>query len=46
VDDIIIAGNEAQEVELSLNTLVETLTKNGWIINPEKNQNMPNRLNS
>jgi hypothetical protein len=38
VDDIIIAGNEAEEVELSLNVLVETLTKNGWTINPDKIQ--------
>jgi hypothetical protein len=36
VHDIIIAGNEAQEVGLSLNMLVETLTKNGWTINPDK----------
>jgi hypothetical protein len=29
VDDRIIEGNEAKEVELSLNALVETLTKSG-----------------
>jgi hypothetical protein len=38
VDNIIIAGNEAQEVDLSLNVLVETVTKNGWTINPDKIQ--------
>jgi hypothetical protein len=38
VDDIIIAGNEAEEVKLSLNALVETLTRNGWTINPDKIQ--------
>jgi hypothetical protein len=38
VDDIIIAGNEAEEVELSLNALVQTLAKNGWTINPDKIQ--------
>jgi hypothetical protein len=34
---IFIAGNEAEEVELSWNALVETLTKNDWTINPDKN---------
>jgi hypothetical protein len=38
VDDIIIAGNEAKEVELSLKALVETLTKNAWTMNPDKIQ--------
>jgi hypothetical protein len=46
VDDIIIAGNEAEEVELSLNALEETLTRNGWTINPDKIPNLPNSLNS
>jgi hypothetical protein len=38
LDDIIIAGNETREVELSLNALVETLTKNGWTVNADKIQ--------
>jgi hypothetical protein len=39
VDNIIIASLEAEEIELSLNALVETLTKTGWTINTDKIQN-------